>query len=197
MFDRPSFDPRYSPGLQAGGSNARPGRSNGIPAMFLPNYTGDGQGTPRIMSAAVNGQAFKEQQADDTLPMWSGDGRRNIVNPLMPVFHSGGARPASMSAPSPATAGRALPPQALPVSGDGQGKVALSPELTMQVNAQPAAPAITKNKPRKQRRADKGPEVRAERSETWKLVTLVVIFLIWISTASTLLFLYMDRYLFP
>jgi hypothetical protein len=154
--------------------------------MFLPNYSGDGQGTPRVMSAAVN-----RSPQDDTLPVWSGDGRRNIVNPMMPVFHSDGARPAQPAA------GRALPPQALPVSGDGQGKVALSPELIMQVNAQPAAPAITKNKPRKQRRAERGPEVRAERSETWKLVTLVVIFLIWISTASTLLFLYMDRYLFP
>lgn len=33
-------------------------------------------------------------------------------------------------------------------------------------------------------------------AETWKLAGLVLIFLIWISTASTLLFLYMDRYLF-
>lgn len=192
MFDRPSFDPRYSPGLQAGGSNARPDRSNGIPAMFLPNYSGDGQGKPRVMSAAVNGH-----NVDDTLPVWSGDGRRNIVNPLMPVFHSDGARPASMSATGPA--GRTQPPQVLPVSGDGQGRVALSPELTMKVNPAPVASsaAVSKNKPRKQRRTEKGPEMRAERSETWKLVTLVVIFLIWISTASTLLFLYMDRYLFP
>lgn len=189
MFDRPSFDPRYSPGLQAGDSNARPGRSNGIPAMFLPNYSGDGQGKPRVMSAAVN-----RSPQDDTLPVWSGDGRRNIVNPLMPVFHPDGARPGQPAA------GRTQPPQVLPVSGDGQGRVALSPELTMKVNAAPAASTVaasTKNKPRKQRRAEKGPEMRAERSETWKLVTLVVIFLIWISTASTLLFLYMDRYLFP
>ncbi len=35
------------------------------------------------------------------------------------------------------------------------------------------------------------------KSETWKLVMLVVIFLVWVSTASTLLFLYMDQYLFP
>ena len=34
------------------------------------------------------------------------------------------------------------------------------------------------------------------RSETWKLVMLVVMFLVWVSTASTLLFLYMDQYLF-
>ncbi|GMQ81583.1 MAG: hypothetical protein BMS9Abin05_1015 [Rhodothermia bacterium] len=33
-------------------------------------------------------------------------------------------------------------------------------------------------------------------NESWKLAGLVVIFLIWVSTASTLLFLYMDRYLF-
>lgn len=190
MFDRPSFDPRYSPGLQAGGSNARPSRSQTIPAMFLPNYSGDGQGKPRVMAAAVNGQGLK----DDTLPVWSGDGRRNIVNPLMPVFHSDGARPAQ------APAGRTQPPQVLPVSGDGRGNVALSNELSMKVNADPvaAAPAVSKSKSRKQRKAAaQRPEVRAERSETWKLVTLVVIFLIWISTASTLLFLYMDRYLFP
>jgi hypothetical protein len=29
------------------------------------------------------------------------------------------------------------------------------------------------------------------------LIALVVVFLVWVSTASTLLFLYMDRYLFP
>ena len=33
-------------------------------------------------------------------------------------------------------------------------------------------------------------------TESWKLAGLVVIFLVWVSTASTLLFLYMDRYLF-
>ena len=33
-------------------------------------------------------------------------------------------------------------------------------------------------------------------TESWKLAGLVFIFLIWVSTASTLLFLYMDRYLF-
>lgn len=35
------------------------------------------------------------------------------------------------------------------------------------------------------------------KAELWKLLMLVVFFVIWISTASTLLFLYMDRYLFP
>ncbi|MDA0379457.1 MAG: hypothetical protein O3C45_05960 [Bacteroidetes bacterium] len=162
--------------------------------MFLPNYSGDGQGKSRVIAAAVNGPTSEGKKLDDTLPVWSGDGRRNIVNPLMPVFHSDGARPAQMSFHSPT--GRTLPPQALPVSGDGQGKVTLSNELTMQVNAAPAV-AAAKNEPRKQRAARSKSEQRAERSETWKLVTLVVIFLIWISTASTLLFLYMDRYLFP
>ena len=33
-------------------------------------------------------------------------------------------------------------------------------------------------------------------AESWKLAGLVFVFLIWITTASTLLFLYMDRYLF-
>lgn len=35
------------------------------------------------------------------------------------------------------------------------------------------------------------------KAELWKLLMLVIFFVIWISTASTLLFLYMDRYLFP
>ena len=37
---------------------------------------------------------------------------------------------------------------------------------------------------------------RTPASESWKLVCLVFAFFVWISTASTLLFLYMDRYLF-
>ncbi len=39
--------------------------------------------------------------------------------------------------------------------------------------------------------------VSTPKGEVMKLVMLVVFFLLWISTASTLLFLYMDRYLFP
>lgn len=39
--------------------------------------------------------------------------------------------------------------------------------------------------------------VRTPKGEAMKLAMLVVFFLLWISTASTLLFLYMDRYLFP
>jgi hypothetical protein len=39
--------------------------------------------------------------------------------------------------------------------------------------------------------------VSTAKGEVMKLVMLVVFFLLWISTASTLLFLYMDRYLFP
>ncbi|MFT5516815.1 MAG: hypothetical protein ACI80V_002953 [Rhodothermales bacterium] len=39
--------------------------------------------------------------------------------------------------------------------------------------------------------------VGTAKGEVMKLVMLVVFFLLWISTASTLLFLYMDRYLFP
>jgi hypothetical protein len=38
--------------------------------------------------------------------------------------------------------------------------------------------------------------VRTPKAESMKLAMLVVFFLLWISTASTLLFLYMDRYLF-
>ena len=136
--------------------------------------------------------------------MWSGDGRRQVANPMMPVFNAHGSQPGSSrggSHPSHAPTGRVQPPQALPVSGDGRGSVELSSELTMQVNAEPKQATLPAPKLKKQRSAkhkvERRAEHRSERSETWKLVTLVVIFLIWISTASTLLFLYMDRYLFP
>lgn len=136
------------------------------------------------------------------MPVWSGDGRRNVVNPLMPVYQADGR--ASYGS---GHAGRTQPPQVLPEGGDGRsdaakGSVDLSNELSMTVNA-PAisTPAKKASKPARKQR-EKRPEharaeSRAERSEMWKLVALVVIFLIWISTASTLLFLYMDRYLFP
>jgi hypothetical protein len=39
--------------------------------------------------------------------------------------------------------------------------------------------------------------ISTPKGELMKLVMLVVFFLLWISTASALLFLYMDRYLFP
>ena len=63
--------------------------------------------------------------------------------------------------------------------------VPLSEELEMNVNlpSSGARPEATQSAPKT--------------SGTWKLIALVVVFLVWVSTASTLLFLYMDRYLFP
>ncbi len=191
MFDRPSFDPRYSHGQQAGGSSVRP-QSSGIPAMFLPNYAGDGHGKAQLAHAGQQSDGFSEE-----LPMWSGDGRRQVANPMMPVFQANGHRPHHRSHHHSHPAGSTQPPQVLPASGDGRGSVDLSGELSMTVN-----PVTKPAKKAKKRRAKKnkptmGKTERTDGSETWKLVALVVIFMIWISGASTLLFLYMDRYLFP
>ena len=211
MFDRPSFDPRYSHGQQAGGSVRRQQPSNGIPAMFLPNYSGDGQGRAHSkVSQPVDGQVEPTPiPGDGELPLWSGDGRRQVANPLMPIFQAN-HRSANVNRPSGnghnySQAGRTIPPQVHPATGDGRSTVDVSSELSMTVNAPTTttvhAPAKRAEKPSRKRRAKRASgsqvEGKSERSEMWKLVALVVIFLIWISTASTLLFLYMDRYLFP
>lgn len=192
MYNRPSFDPRYAHGQQAGGSTEQRQSAPEVPSMFLPNYSGDGRGTSQ--SAAV----------ETELPMWSGDGRHTVANPLMPVFQADGygSRTTRPVAAVRQDAGRAQPPQVLPPSGDGRGSLELSEELTMTVNAykpkaQKKSRKLRAKREKTTRSAASRSEVRAERSETWKLVSLVVVFLIWISTASTLLFLYMDRYLFP
>ena len=192
MHNRPSFDPRYAPGQQAGGASDQRQSASGVPAMFLPNYSGDGRG------------ASQEASVETELPMWSGDGRNSVANPLMPVYQADGY--GNLSARSGNAVrqdgGRIQPPQVLPTSGDGRGSLELSEEISMTVNAAKPKASSTVRKQRAQRSKAKRAktskaEVRAERSETWKLVSLVVVFLIWISTASTLLFLYMDRYLFP
>lgn len=192
MNNRPSFDPRYAHGQQAGGATEQRSSASGVPAMFLPNYSGDGRGTSQASSVEAE------------LPMWSGDGRHSVANPLMPVFQADGYghRTTRPSAAVREDAGRIQPPQVLPSSGDGRGSLELSEELSMTVNAaKPKAEKAGRKRRAKRtqvkRTATSKSEVRAERSETWKLVSLVVVFLIWISTASTLLFLYMDRYLFP
>jgi hypothetical protein len=60
-------------------------------------------------------------------------------------------------------------------SGDGHGRVP---------SQMPFVPPVSRS-------------ISTPKGEVMKLVMLVVFFLLWISTASTLLFLYMDRYLFP
>ena len=67
-----------------------------------------------------------------------------------------------------------------PHSGDGHARSLHS--------MQPTRPPVGSTPPR---------SVRTPKAEAMKLALLVVFFLLWISTASTLLFLYMDRYLFP
>ena len=173
--------------------------------MFLPNYSGDGKGNypSGATRTTVEPSGHVAVPGDGELPLWSGDGRRQVANPLMPVFQ---ANHRSSNGTHRSQSGRTTPPQVLPVSGDGRRAVDVSSELSMTVNA-PArtvngqTAAVRKSKPARKRKSKrqvrKGGEVKSERSEMWKLVALVVIFLVWISTASTLLFLYMDRYLFP
>lgn len=99
-------------------------------------------------------------------------------------------------------------------SGDGQTgnpvQAATTSDVVLTVNPPPApaAPEPQNNgrkTSRKQRKAagssstttSSAVQFSAPQSDTWKLVALVFVFLVWITTASTLLFLYMDRYLFP
>ena len=91
-----------------------------------------------------------------------------------------------MSANTPAQAPPAAPQVAQPriaFQGDGQARVANSMDRAHSGDGQA------------RRTSTKPPG--ATRADTWKLVMLVILFLVWISTASALLFLYMDRYLFP
>jgi len=103
---------------------------------------------------------------------------------LWPVVPSGDGQGSRMNVP--ATESFALPVVSpnlgvnlnLPAhSGDGRVGVGVAAGL-------PYVPPVSKSIP-------------TPKGEVMKLVMLVVFFLLWISTASTLLFLYMDRYLFP
>jgi hypothetical protein len=101
-------------------------------------------------------------------------------------------------------------------SGDGQTgnpvDAATTSDVVLTVNPPPVAPEPQNNgrkSSRKQRKAasadapsgstakSSSVQISAPQADTWKLVALVFVFLVWITTASTLLFLYMDRYLFP
>lgn len=50
MHNRPSFDPRFAHGQQAGGTVEQRQSAAGVPAMFLPNYSGDGRGVSKAAS---------------------------------------------------------------------------------------------------------------------------------------------------
>lgn len=136
----------------------------------------------------------------DEMPVWSGDGRGSYANPLFPMYGDRGGIPGGS------------------FSGDGHGRRSAASnngdEVTIKVNPGPdahkKAPVAIEDRPAKHGVLNKatsrkqlsttGPvagRTGDSPSETWKLIALVVVFLVWVTTASTLLFLYMDRYLFP
>lgn len=123
MHNRPSFDPRFAHGQQAGGTVEQRQSAAGVPAMFLPNYSGDGRGVSKAASLEAE------------LPQWSGDGRHSVANPLMPVFQADGYghRATRQAAVAKNDDGSVQPPQALPTSGDGRGSLELSDEISMTV----------------------------------------------------------------
>jgi hypothetical protein len=75
-----------------------------------------------------------------------------------------------------------LPPMMMPHLSDVQTPVPIGDSQAVRIVMPTPSP---------------GGAVATPKGEVMKLVMLVVFFLLWISTASTLLFLYMDRYLFP
>jgi hypothetical protein len=117
------------------------------------------------------------------VPPPSGDGRANpAVSPDIWLSAVG----LYMTANGATTDKREAVPTQAPTTqwhGDGQGQ---------------AVPRIDRLYSGDGQAARSGPKPPgATRADTWKLVMLVVLFVVWISTASALLFLYMDRYLFP
>ena len=157
------------------------------PSPFVPNYSGDGHGKPAGWSGDGQGSIQEPQ------PIWSGGGRHDVHNPMMPTWgytngrfaqrHAGRA-PVEMTTAS--TSGTASQMSVAPSREQQQTRqVPLSDELVMNVNVGSGDVGF---EPMKTARKSSG---------TWKLIALVVVFLVWVSTASTLLFLYMDRYLFP
>lgn len=119
----------------------------------------------------------------DELPMWSGDGRGSYANPLFPMYGERGGVPSGA------------------YSGDGHGRrTSAQEEVTIKVNPAPSVAEVSDRPAKRRGQVSNGPEIGKtgdSPSDTWKLIALVVVFLVWVSTASTLLFLYMDRYLFP
>lgn len=184
--------------LPIGNGHSGDGRSTGqkmTPSPFVPNYSGDGQG--RAAGWSGDGQASMEPQ-----PIWSGGGRHDVHNPLMPTWgntnggHSNGAHMQGGTGQGGNTQPRfgqrasdhvAVSASAAPTREESpqSRQVPLSDDLVMNVNVPSGDGAY---EPMKTARKSSG---------TWKLIALVVVFLVWVSTASTLLFLYMDRYLFP
>lgn len=176
MLNRPSVPSYHQNGMPSGDGQASMPKPTLAP--FIPNYSGDGHGKP------VNSGDGRGSIQVEPMPIWSGGGRHDVLNPMMPTW---GASNGGFS--RQAVAQHAMPQAASPSMATDQTlknvQVPLSDELFMNVNV--PAPEQTVDIRTKGQKS----------SGTWKLIALVVVFLVWVSTASTLLFLYMDRYLFP
>ena len=207
MLHRSSFPAYQQNGTPAGNSGIAPqfgelhsgdGRSSGpkmTPSPFVPNYSGDGHG--KIAGWSGDGQGSSEPQ-----PVWSGGGRHDVHNPMMPTWGKSNFGPVNMGASNgvhaagrfgqraedhPAVAAASAPARE---ESNTSRQVPLSDELVMNVNMRNSGDGAFEAMNATGKTAGKS-------SGTWKLIALVVVFLVWVSTASTLLFLYMDRYLFP
>jgi len=193
MLNRPSIPSYHQNGVPAGDFQTPTSSGDGQAsepkptlAPFLPNYSGDGHGKP----ASWSGDGRSTVQSEP-MPVWSGGGRHDVLNPMMPTWgasNGGYSRPAvsynamtSLNSPAASLAASQMSVDAIVKNVS----VPLSDELYMNVNV-----------PAQEKRADT--RTKSQKSSgTWKLIALVVVFMVWVSTASTLLFLYMDRYLFP
>ncbi len=143
--------------------------------------SGDGHGKPADLAGIP--RAADLPFVTPNLVGYSGDG----YGSGRPSGDGHGRLPVSEMAPVATRA--ALPPWMLQPSGDGESPLPLTAlasaeELRLVGYPLPAGATLK-------------PAARTPKNELWKLLTLVTLFVIWISAASTLLFLYMDRYLFP
>jgi len=195
MLNRPTFPSGHTSGMQAsqpllshsGDGQSSSSNHTGGGRSFNPEHSGDGQskqrrlGTPFIPIYSGDGQGKTkgwsgDGRGNDAMPVWSEESRHQEANPLMPAY---GRTPTGISVSSHTK------PTAVNAPGSSV-HVPLSDELSMKVN-------VANRSEKKARTKTKSGKNR----DTWKLVALVFVFLVWVSTASTLLFLYMDRYLFP
>lgn len=161
--------------------------------------------------------AVSDGRSQDEMPVWhGGDGRSSHANPLFPMYN------APVRTPSGDGQGRRVSGDGQVVrhrvSGDGlgarrasgDGQSGRAQDVVLNVNPIPAparkglfswlpfgAPKAPARGMGPTTGVGPGAEAGTGRTDTWKLVALVFVFFIWIGTASTLLFLYMDQYLFP
>ena len=192
MLNRPLFPvshqnsiPLGNSGVPAYSGDGQRGSQRPTPSPFVPYYSGDGHGKPAGWTGDGQGSHH-----DEPMPLWSGDGRNDFHNPLMPTWGNTNGRfvhRRETASVSVAVETKPMEKQA-PVTHQNPRPsihVPLSDELVMNVNMPSGDGSVEAMK------------TSHKTSGTWKLIALVVVFLVWVSTASTLLFLYMDRYLFP